>query len=98
MNASYTHAVNTGIITQHFIEHVVELQLYVAVSHLFHQFVDQDFLRAEFFPPVHDRHIARNMGEIQRFFHRCVTAPDDCNILPLVKKTVASGTTGYTPA
>ena len=98
MQAPDAHAVNAGIITQHFIQHMIELQPDVAVFHLPHQLVYQDFFRAELVAPVDHGNITRNVGKIKGLFHRRIAAANNRNILSLVEKTIASRATGYAPA
>ena len=44
---------------------------------------------------MHHRHVAGDVGEIQRFFERGVTAAYYGNFLPFVEKPVAGGAARY---
>ena len=53
------------------------------------ELVDQDRFGAEFVAAMHHRNVPRDIGQIQRFLDGGIAAPDDSDILFLVKKAVA---------
>src|SRR5258706_1164235 len=54
----------------------------------------KDLLGPEFVSSVDHGDVTRNIGEVERFFHRGVPAADDGHVLTLVEEPVAGGTGG----
>ena len=81
-------AMNAFPVAQDLVEHVVPANGDVA---LLEEFLLKDLLRPELVSAVDNRHLTRNVREIQRFFHRSVPAADDRDVLALVEEPVAGG-------
>ena len=85
-------ASDTLVIAEHFVEHVVPEDVHVAaVGRLRHQTIHEDRFGAKLGPAMDHRHLARDVGEIERFLDCGITAADDNHILSLVEKAVARG-------
>ena len=92
------HAGDAAVITQHFIQGGVELQLDLAFGDLGHQLVDQDFLGAEGIAAMHQGDLLGDVGQIQCFLDGGVAATDHGHVLVAIEETVTGGAGGYTLA
>src|SRR5437899_9054722 len=54
----------------------------------------KNLLSPEFVPPVDQGDATRDIGKVERFFHRGVPAADDGDVLTLVEESVAGRTGG----
>ena len=89
------YAGHAGFIAQHFVEFMVELECDIACGHFLHQMVDHDFFSFEGIAPVHQGHMAGDIGEIERFFHRRIAAADDGHFLIFIKETITCCAAGH---
>ena len=85
------HAGNAAVVAQHFIQRVIPQDGGLAGGDALFEFIDHDRLSAEFVAAMHDSDMAGDVGEVERFFQRGVTAADHCDFLAFVEKSVAGG-------
>ncbi len=89
---------DAGIVAQHVLQLVEQLQPHIAVIDLLHHFVDQDGLGAELVATMHQGDRTANVGQVQGFFDGCVAATHHDRVLVFIEEAVAGGTCGYPAA
>ena len=65
---------HSHVVTQHFVQGGVELELDLAFGHTSVQLVDQDLLGAEGIATVYQGHLAGDIGQVQRLFNGSIAA------------------------
>ena len=93
-----TDAGNTTVVAQHFFQGLKGFELNLARGHFFHQLVHQDGLGLELVAAVHQVHLAGDVGQIERLFHRRVAAAHNTAHLVAVEKAVAGGAARHAAA
>ena len=94
LGAFQPHAGHARSVSEHLFQGVVQLQFDLAGGDFLMQLVDQDGLGLEFVTAVHQRHLAGNVGQVQRFFHGRVAAAHHTDFLAAVKEAIAGGAAG----
>ena len=87
-----------AVVAQYFLQHVVPDDLDLAFLLTLEQLVLQDLLRAQRVAAVHQRDLAADVAEVQRFLDGRVAAADHRHVLLAVEEAVAGGTGGNTLA
>ena len=91
--ALQAHAGHAGVVAEHFVEGLPQVQLHLALRDLRMQLVDQDRLGAKLVAAVDQVHLAGDVRQVQRLFDRGVAAADDADLLPAVEEPVAGRAT-----
>ena len=92
----HAHTLDARRVADDLVEHLVPKDAHVAaVIGLGEQAVDQDRLGTELVAAVNHGDPPGNVGQVQRFLDRGVTAADDRDILTLVEKPVAGRARGH---
>ena len=87
-----THAGDTGVVAQHFVEGVVPFDRHVAVLDLVEQLVLQDLLGAQAIAAMHQRDLGGDVGQVQRFLDSGVAATDHHDFLIAIEEAIAGRT------
>ena len=85
------HGIDALVIAQHFVERGVQLENDLAFLDLVHELVNHDGLGLEAVAAMNQVHLAGDVAEVERLFHRRVAAPYHAHILPFVEKAVTRG-------
>ncbi len=85
------HAGHAGLVAEHFVKHAIPLDGDLASLLLLENLVLNDFFAAQLVATMYQRHMAGDVGQIQRFFHRRIAAADDRDRLFFVEETVTGG-------
>ena len=88
------HTGDTAGVAEHFIEGLVPEDLDVAGFAALNQAIREDFLGAKFIAPVNHGDLIGDVGQVEGFLDRRVTAADHSHVLTLIKETIAGGAGG----
>jgi len=92
------HTGHATVITEHFLQYVVPGNRYLALGFFPEQAILQDLFGTQRLAPVDQSDVGGDIGEIECFLDRRVAATDHGDWLVPVKKAVAGGTAGNSPA
>ena len=86
------------LVADDFIDGVIPRDAHLAGLLECEQPVLQDFLRAKLVAAMHDGDMAREIGQVKRFFDRGVAATDHRDAMTLEEETIAGGAGGNAAA